>query len=80
MIRTLGFPYELHPSSCEEIVAHLEGDGSSVSHLTDVVQTGHVLVEHLPDTGRNDRIERPLGDAVPLFWRFVQEKFGVQSE
>jgi hypothetical protein len=28
-------------------------------------------------TGRNDRIERQVDEAVPLFWRFVTEKFGV---
>jgi hypothetical protein len=40
---------------------------------------GNVLIEHLSVTGRNDRIERPSTDAVPLFWRFVIEKFGIQS-
>jgi hypothetical protein len=38
---------------------------------------GHVVIEHLSVTGRNDRIERPVSEAVPLFWRFMIEKFGV---
>jgi hypothetical protein len=38
---------------------------------------GRVLIEHLSLTGRNDRIERPEAEAIPLFWRFVIEKFGV---
>jgi hypothetical protein len=38
---------------------------------------GQVLIEHLACTGRNDRIERPVAQAVPLFWRFVIEKCGV---
>jgi hypothetical protein len=38
---------------------------------------GCVLIEHLSVTGRNDRIERPVTEAVPLFWRFMIEKFGV---
>jgi hypothetical protein len=38
---------------------------------------GCVLIEHLSITGRNDRIERPVAEAVPLFWRFLVEKFGV---
>lgn len=38
---------------------------------------GHVLIEHLAVTGRNDRVERPVADAAPLFWRFMIEKFGV---
>jgi hypothetical protein len=39
--------------------------------------SGNVLIEHLSVTGRNDRIERPASEAVPLFWRFAIEKFGV---
>jgi hypothetical protein len=39
--------------------------------------TGNTRIEHLSLTGRNDRIERPAAEAVPLFWRFVIEKFGV---
>ena len=38
---------------------------------------GSVLIEHLAVTGRHDRIERPVGSVVPLFWRFMIEKFGV---
>jgi hypothetical protein len=41
------------------------------------VAPGDVLVEHLAATGNNDRISRPTTDAVPLFWRFVREKYGV---
>jgi hypothetical protein len=39
--------------------------------------TGHVLIEHQSLTGHDDRIERPAAEAVPLFWRFMTEKFGV---
>ena len=38
---------------------------------------GEVLIEHLTPTGHDDRITRPVADAVPLFWRFVIEKFGL---
>ncbi|WP_143162975.1 hypothetical protein [Couchioplanes caeruleus] len=38
---------------------------------------GLVRIEHLSVTGHNDAIERPVADAVPLFWRFMIEKFGV---
>ncbi|MFC7597545.1 hypothetical protein ACFQU3_19675 [Terrabacter sp. GCM10028922] len=38
---------------------------------------GHVLIEHLSVTGHDDKIERPVAEAVPLFWRFMIEKFGV---
>ncbi len=39
-----------------------------------------VVVEHLPPVGGADRIERPREDAVPLFWRFVKEKYGIEGE
>ena len=39
--------------------------------------TGFVRIEHLSTTGQNDVIDRPVIDAVPLFWRFMIEKFGV---
>lgn len=50
-----------------------EGSHGSVR----VVRPGTVVVEHLSTTGRDDRVERPVSDAVPLFWRFVTEKFGI---
>lgn len=38
---------------------------------------GLVLIEHVTVSGHNDRIERPVAEAVPLFWRFMIEKYGV---
>lgn len=38
---------------------------------------GHVLIEHLSVTGHDERIERPVTEAVALFWRFMIEKYGV---
>jgi hypothetical protein len=35
---------------------------------------GHVLIEHLSVTGHDERIERPVTEAVA--WRFMIEKFG----
>jgi hypothetical protein len=35
------------------------------------------IVEHLPPVGIADRIERPAAEAVPLFWRFMIEKYGI---
>ena len=60
--------------------------GSEVSELIAVrapssrwhVPAGQVRVEHLSSTGRNDSIERPSAEAVPLFWRFVLEKYGIR--
>jgi len=40
---------------------------------------GWVAIEHFSHTGRNDRVERPVAEAVPLFWRFVVEKFGIEG-
>ncbi|MEU5879028.1 hypothetical protein [Spirillospora sp. NPDC047279] len=38
---------------------------------------GWVLIEHCSTTGHDARIARPAGAAVPLFWRFMLEKFGI---
>jgi len=40
---------------------------------------GSVVIEHFSHSGRNDRVERPVVEAVPLFWRFVLEKFGIEG-
>jgi hypothetical protein len=38
-----------------------------------------VMIEYLAATGNNDRIVRPADDAVPLFWAFVREKYGISA-
>lgn len=38
---------------------------------------GQVLIEQMSVTGNDDGIERPVAEAVPLFWRFMIEKYGV---
>jgi len=43
-------------------------------------RNGHVVVEQRSLTGHDDRIERPVDEAVPLFWRFMIEKFGVKPD
>jgi hypothetical protein len=40
---------------------------------------GHVLVQYLANSGRNTVSERPTTEAVRLFWRFVEEKFGIKA-
>jgi hypothetical protein len=40
---------------------------------------GHVLIEYKANSGRDTVIERPVEEAVRLFWRFVDEKFGVRA-
>ena len=42
--------------------------------------SARVLIEHLSVTGRNDAIERDVSEAVPLFWRFMIEKFGIAGQ
>lgn len=37
-----------------------------------------IVIEHMPLVGMADRIERPADEAVPLFWRFVSEKYGIE--
>ena len=41
------------------------------------VAPDRIVVEHLPLVGIADRIERPAAEAVPLFWRFMIEKYGI---
>jgi hypothetical protein len=38
---------------------------------------GLVRIEHLSSTGHNECVDRPVSLAVPLFWRFIIEKFGI---
>jgi hypothetical protein len=40
---------------------------------------GHVLVQYLASSGRDTVSERPATEAVRLFWRFVDEKFGIKA-
>ncbi|MEV6638938.1 hypothetical protein [Amycolatopsis sp. NPDC051371] len=42
------------------------------------VGAGGVFIEHRSVTGHDDGIFRDGAEAVPLFWRFVIEKFGVE--
>jgi hypothetical protein len=42
------------------------------------VGAGGVFIEHRSITGHDDRIFRTSDEAVPLFWRFMIEKFGVE--
>jgi hypothetical protein len=42
------------------------------------VGAGGVFLEHRSATGHDDRVFRTSDEAVPLFWRFVIEKFGVE--
>lgn len=38
-----------------------------------------VRIERPSLTGHDDTIERPVGDAVRLFWRIAIEKLGIQT-
>lgn len=40
-------------------------------------RNGFVQIVHLTVTGKNDLVERPLDEALPLFWAFTREKFGL---
>jgi hypothetical protein len=42
------------------------------------VGPGGVFIEHRSASGHDDRIFRPAAEAVPLFWLFMIEKFGVE--
>jgi len=38
---------------------------------------GKVRLVHRTASGRDDSIERPSAEVVPVFWRFVREKYGI---
>lgn len=44
------------------------------------VREDRIVVEHIPLVGGADRIERPADEAVPLFWRFMIEKYGMAPQ
>lgn len=39
---------------------------------------GQIAIDHRSATGHHESIIRPVAEAVPLFWRFVREKFGIE--
>ncbi|HEX7168691.1 MAG TPA: hypothetical protein VF230_17055 [Acidimicrobiales bacterium] len=39
---------------------------------------GHVRIEHRSVNGHDTVVERPPGEAVNLFWRFVEAEFGLR--
>ncbi len=41
------------------------------------VPADRIVVEHVPLVGIADVIERDASDAVPLFWAFMREKYGL---
>jgi hypothetical protein len=41
---------------------------------------GTVVIEHRSPTGDQEQIHGPTVDAVPLFWRFVREKYGIEPD
>lgn len=38
---------------------------------------GSIAIEHVSETGHDDRLVRPVSEAVPLFWWFMIEKWGI---
>lgn len=44
------------------------------------VAPGLVRISHEAYSGLVETIERPSSDALPLFWRFVREKFGIERD
>jgi hypothetical protein len=56
-------PRPVHSAPYDEVIVRYQGPW--------------ITVETLTHNGRNDRIRRPAEDAVPLFWRFMIEKFGI---
>ena len=39
---------------------------------------GEVRIEQLATSGLKEEVTRPVAEVLPLFWRFVLEKYGLQ--
>jgi hypothetical protein len=40
---------------------------------------GEVSIDHIATSGRSEHIARPVDEVLPLFWRFVLEKYGLHT-
>ncbi len=40
--------------------------------------TGTIAIDHVATTGLSEHIVRPEAETLPLFWRFVAEKYGLR--
>lgn len=38
-----------------------------------------ITIEHWATSGKTERITRPADEVLPLFWRFVLEKYGIKT-
>jgi hypothetical protein len=65
-------PTPLHEGGSDFVAVRASG---TFAHLGSVV--GSIAIEHVSRTGNDDRLVRPVADAVPLFWRFMIEKWGI---
>jgi hypothetical protein len=63
-------PRPIHEPPIETVIVRSPSSG--------YVGPGAVLIEHRSRNGHDEWIVRPAGEAVPLFWRFMVEKFGVR--
>lgn len=67
-------------SMWELIVAPTPGEPTPVDAVrVSTPKYPNVLISHLLLVGDADEIERPAEQAVPLFWRFMKEKYGIEG-
>jgi hypothetical protein len=69
-----------HTSMHDLVVTALPASDGYVDHVRVHLDLDHGLVriEHVASAGGQDTIERPSNEILPLFWRFMIEKFGVR--
>jgi hypothetical protein len=41
---------------------------------------GEVSIDHIATSGLTEHIARPVDEVLPLFWRFVLEKYGLRTD
>ena len=68
---------EAHPSYGLRVWDYLEIAASGSFDRFATPDHGKIAIAHHSSTGRVERIVRPTTDAVPLFWRFMAEKYGI---
>lgn len=63
-------PHPVHEGGSDFVAVRASGTFAPFG----AVDPGNTAIEHVSGTGNDDRLIRPVADAVPLFWRFMIEK------
>ena len=85
-MRTGGWPHPVTGHDWEALANQYRDAPPVVSPIAQIVDSiisskhvpaDRIVVEHVQLIGIADVIERDASDAVPLFWAFMREKYGL---